>query len=853
MTSDRWQRIESLVEAALQLPPSARSKFLEEHCQDDASLRAELLSMLSPSNNETVFGKAIAETAAMAGTPVGDSWAGRRLGPYRVVRTIGKGGMGAVFLAVRDDDQYQQEVAIKTLKFETSSSFALVRFRQERQILAGLQHPNIARLLDGGATADGTPYLVMEYVAGTPLTHYAEDRHLSVNARLELFCRVCEAVHYAHQKLIVHRDIKPANVLVSEDGNPKLLDFGIAKLIDPGATSEVALQTATGMLMMTPDYASPEQVRGEAISTSTDVYSLGAVLYELLTGKRPHVLKNYDAVEIGRAVCEIGIQPPSALGNRRLRGDLDNIVLKATHKEAARRYDSAGQLAEDLHRYLHGLPVIARADTFSYRTRKYVRRHWFAVSAMVALVVVLAGGITASLYQARIARQRFQQLRTLAHSFVFDFHDDIAKLDGSTAIRERMVRTALDYLDNLSQSAGRDLDLQKELAAAYQKVGDAQGYPASPNLGRTADAIESYRRAAAIHEGIAAREPLYSRGLGPFYTAYSNLLRYAGNYDQAALMGDSARRSLELAARERPDDRIAQRDLARSWCILGDIDEERNLNLVAFEKFRKCDAIASDALRRWPDRDSLDAARSARARVGTSARTVGQLEVSRKAFDENEGLLKELVRVEPANPTAKRGLAILAQFRSTLYYDDDGPSMEDPARCLEYSRQYLIAARAMVAADPDNASAKFSLAVALFRLSFPLKHSDPAAAVASARESVQLFDEMVAAGKNSFLVTSRRARALRRMSEALLAAGSVAEANAFAAESLVEHRKTAAHDQKDSLERTMLALALVTSGEAADMAGDQEASAGFLKEAEQISASIYAANPNELTSLGPTF
>ena len=288
-----------------------------------------------------------------------DEWIGLRVGAYRLVSRVGEGGMGAVFRAVRDDDQFQQTVAIKLLRFGGQNRDGQQRFRVERQILASLEHPNISRLLDGGewvppGATESQPFIVMEYVEGVPITTYCFTHNLPIATRLELFRRVCDALSYAHQQLIIHRDVKPGNILVTPDGTPKLLDFGIAKLLDAPAD---AAQTLTGVRLMTPDYASPEQVRGGAISTVTDVYALGAVLYELLTGNRAHQITTTDPSEIFREVCERDVRAPSTWGDRQLRGDLDIIVLKALQKEPVRRYQSVEQLSEDARRYLAGLPI----------------------------------------------------------------------------------------------------------------------------------------------------------------------------------------------------------------------------------------------------------------------------------------------------------------------------------------------------------------------------------------------------------------------------------------------------------------------------------------------------------------
>ena len=355
MNPERFRRLEALYEAAAALDPAARARFIDEQSAGDDELRRNLLTAFrdGTSGLTDVVGQAAASAAASD-----ETWAGRRFGPYRVVRVLGRGGMGAVFLAVRDDAQFHKEVAIKTLKFDLESDSAIARFRHERQILAHLEHPNIARVLDGGTTEQGTPYLVMEYIAGVPITEWCDERKASIEDRLRLFRLVCDAVQYVHQHLVVHRDIKPANILVTADGVPKLLDFGIAKLLDANAPSavDVIAATATGALLMTPDFASPEQARGEPVSTVTDVYALGGVLYALLTGQRPHVILSADPLEMIRAICDTDIRPPSTHGNRRLRGDLDTIVMRAMQKEQVRRYASAAELSEDVRRHSWACP-----------------------------------------------------------------------------------------------------------------------------------------------------------------------------------------------------------------------------------------------------------------------------------------------------------------------------------------------------------------------------------------------------------------------------------------------------------------------------------------------------------------
>src|SRR5205085_1986310 len=384
---------------------------------------------------------------------------GNRIGAYKILREIGRGGMGTVYLAVRDDDEYERQVAIKLIKRGMDTDLVLRRFRNERQILAHLDQPNIAKLHDGGTTKDGRPYFVMEYIEGMPITEYCELHNFPTIERLKLFRKACSAVEHAHRNLVVHRDIKPANILVTAEGAPKLLDFGIAKLLNPDAAD----LTATMLRVMTPEYASPEQVKGDNVSTATDVYSLGVLFYELLTGCRPYRVKRRTPEEIARAVCDQEpIKPSEAVSSRLsvssshkgtsdnghqntsqftirnpkfLRGDLDNIALMAMRKEPDRRYKSVEQFSEDVHRYLEGLTVIARQDTFLYRTGKFIKRNKLSVAAAVLIALTLVFGVIATAWEARAARkeqaraeaekaraeQRLQDVRRLAHAVVFDY------------------------------------------------------------------------------------------------------------------------------------------------------------------------------------------------------------------------------------------------------------------------------------------------------------------------------------------------------------------------------------------------------------------------------------------------
>jgi non-specific serine/threonine protein kinase/serine/threonine-protein kinase len=543
MTPEKWREIKRIFDAAVELAPPDQQAFLDSACPDTAS-RREVERMLAADFDTSLD----ASPLSLLARDEDARFTGKRIGRYRITGEIARGGMGAVFAAVRDDGEFQQKAAVKLIKSGLHTETIARRFRHERQILASLEHTNIARLLDGGVTEDGLPFYVMEFIEGEPIDVYCRARDLCLNERLGLFRQVCAAVSYAHRRLIVHRDIKPSNILVTPAGEVKLLDFGIAKVLSRGDGTQ---GTATQSGLMTPDYASPEQFRGEQVTTATDVYSLGVVLYELLTGARPYDLTGLRLDEMLRLVCDT--EPPrpsraitggglpsaespartqpiegndyaqaqaarhrqSATGNpQTLRGDLDNIVLKALKKEPERRYESVEQFSEDVRRYLEELPVSARPDTFSYRASKFVKRNRVGVLAASLVFLALIAGIVGTTYQARAARRereraekRFEQVRKLANNVVFKYHDAIAELPGATATREMLVKDALEYLDNLSQDAQDNPSLAQELALTYLKIGNVQGEANRANLGDSAGALVSYRKSVEILESLVAKDP----------------------------------------------------------------------------------------------------------------------------------------------------------------------------------------------------------------------------------------------------------------------------------------------------------------------------------------------------------
>src|SRR5215510_13366991 len=450
MTTEQWRKVRKLFEEALELELSARAEFLATKFDGDDRVRTQVIRMLRDHEVAADFLEMPLGVNALAVALADESRdaAGRMIGPYRIVREIGRGGMSVVYLAERADDAYRKQVAVKLVWPGLMTGEIERRFRQERRILARLDHPNIARLLDGGVTEDGCQYVVMEYVEGEPIKEFCDSRKLSITERLKLFQQICAAVQYAHDNLIVHRDLKPSNTLVANDGTVKLLDFGIAKLLDPALLGiEDSPPSQTGFHAMTPEYASPEQARGENITTASDVYSLGVMLYELLTGRRPYRIKSRAPHEAARVISEEEPPPPSVVVSRmvedagaschdritqsprqvietregkperlraRLQGDLDDIVLKALRKEPFHRYRSAGEFSEDIARHLNGKPVTAHKGTLIYLTTRYVRRHKAGVGAAAFILLALLGAVVYVVRQADIAKAQARwQLRLL--------------------------------------------------------------------------------------------------------------------------------------------------------------------------------------------------------------------------------------------------------------------------------------------------------------------------------------------------------------------------------------------------------------------------------------------------------
>ena len=553
-TTERFLRIEAIFHKALAAPDSTREALIEAQCREDSELASEVRSLLEACEEEEQL-----TAACHVDVGVGQEAqsGGKRAGPYEIDRLVGRGGMGAVYLAHRADGQFEQKVAIKLIDLPLATDLFRERFRQERQILAELQHPYIARLLDGGVTAEGDLFLVMEYVDGVPIHNFCDQRHLSIPERIALFMRVCEAVQFAHQHFVVHRDLKPDNILVVEDSTPRLLDFGTAKLLSPSLAGPDSKMTREGYLSFTPQYASPEQVLGNTITTASDTYSLGVLLYVLLTGTTPYELKELTTAEMLRVICsEPPRRPTQAVdSHQRLDADLEAILLKSLRKEPQERYLTTEQFASDLRAYLEGLPVAARRGTFRYRASKFIRRNRFRLVAVALLASSLVVGVAGIVWQARVANRerrmaeaRSADLRQLSNSLLSELDEAIKQLPGSTGVQKLLVTRVLEHLDRMASDTKGDRQTQLDLVDAYTRLGNIQGNAYDQNLGDPSGGLVSLDKALAIARPFAAsnsKDREATRALALVEQSRSEILWQTGKTPEAVSVMREALKSFD--------------------------------------------------------------------------------------------------------------------------------------------------------------------------------------------------------------------------------------------------------------------------------------------------------------------
>lgn len=715
---------------------------------DDAALHAEAIKAL--------------DAAVWNTKPSGNALAGTRIGAYRIERELGRGGMGSVVLASRVDNEFQRKVAIKLLHQTDHSEHLLQRFRNERQILANLDHPNIARLLDGGATANGEPYFVMEYVRDAQnITDYCEHRELPLKRRLELFLDACAAVQYAHRFLIVHRDLKPSNILVSADETVKLMDFGIAKNLLAERLSMGQAAVTIGAQPMTPAYASPEQVRGEPISTSSDVYSLGIVLYELLAGRHPFLRSDQPLPDLLRSICDTDPLPPSAstaqapLDGRstertrhRPKDDLDRIVLMAIRKDAARRYVSVEQMAEDIRRYLNGQPVIAHDDLLAYRWKKFLLRNRMGVGAVAIVILSLIGGIISTRAEQVLTQRRLNEVRELANSLVFEINDGIKNLPGSTPIRATIVKRALTYLDRLSRESSNDRELLQDLAQAYRRIGDIQYRVGSANLGDAAGAMESARKELGIRESLArsgAQDRASRLAMAEVSERFGELLQTTGQTAAAPPYFARALEMREHLIREFPEDESARLALAVSYRTQGDLARERGKGQDAHSSYLKALAIHKELADKRPgDKVNQKQLSMDYVRVGDILGSPNQQNLDRP----EEGLAnyyialairQHLSQSAPGNPIYQRDVANVYQRMGSLLR-----SLKRSSEALDHTRLGLAIYEKLSADDPVNLEVRRDIAVSYAQMASILEKSGEGMrdAIAASRKAAAIYESI---------------------------------------------------------------------------------------------------------------
>lgn len=793
MTPERWQEVKDVLATALDLPGTVREAFLDQRCSDDKSLREEVELLLAQQHltSEFLTKSFLGEAAASYLYEGAAQWIGRRVGAYQIVEQIGVGGMGEVYRAFRADDQYRKEVALKVIRPGQELSFVVSRFKNERQVLASLDHPNIAHLLDGGTTNDGLPYFVMELIEGQPLTEYCDKKNLPVRDRLKLFLQVCSAVQYAHQRLIVHRDLKPSNILVTKDCVPKLLDFGIAKILDAGPGLELAEPTISVFRLLTPSYASPEQIKGETITTASDVFSLGVLLYELLSGHRPHPTDGRAPHEIAQAVCELEPAKPSTVIwtktgrgpqsdelnpesvsrvrgdsaeklSRQMRGDLDNIVLKALRKEPQRRYTSVEQLAADISRHLENLPVKARKDTARYRTGKFVIRHKAGVTAAAIVLLVLLIGAMVTVQEGRVAKRRFNDVRSLANSLIFDVHDSIKDLPGSTPAKKLIVERALQYLNGLAQESKGDLGLQRELASAYERVGAVQGDYLENNLGDHEGALASYKKALELRKQIATYSSELSDriAVASAYRLVAHQHEGIGNYAEARDAIGRAINISEALNQEVPNKSDVLYELSHDFDISASISYpgypgDSMAREKVLQDYRRALSIIETDLRLNPD--DIRVLYSYSVDLGNVGALLEPSDAS-EALKCYEKCLQIDSKLHQLSSDPRYQRAVAADYGTIGgAYDDLG----DYPRALENNRKDLAIYQEMVDKDPKNVLLRRGLAVTYLNTAASYKRTGQIAlAMDCSNRGLQLLRELAASSPGNSYMHRKLAEAL---------------------------------------------------------------------------------------------
>jgi tRNA A-37 threonylcarbamoyl transferase component Bud32/tetratricopeptide (TPR) repeat protein len=708
------------------LSPAEREAYFRDR-RVPAGVRDEVELLLRfDSENGHVLTASVAGSAEELLQRSGEVNVGRRCGPYRLLRVLGRGGMGLVYLAERADGEVEHRVAIKFVRHGGDEQAFGERFLRERQILATLNHPGIARMVDAGHSDDGRPYLAMDYIDGTPIDEYASG--LELRGKLDLFLRVCDAVSYAHRNLIIHRDIKPSNILIDASGKPKLLDFGIAKILDAAPD-----QTQTQERLLTPEYASPEQIRGVPQTTATDIYSLGAVLYRLLTGRSPHALSSETRGEMIAAICSTEPEPPSRLGN--VPRDLDFVVAKALRKEPDERYRSVEALADDVHAFLDRRPVRARSGNAWYRTRRFARRHWAGVAAAALAITGLSAGLYVADHERAIAQRRFAQVRGLANKLI-NLDADVRDVPGTTKARTRIVSTSLEYLAALGPEARGDKDLALEVGAAYVELARIQGVPIHTNLGEFDKARESLGKGDAFVQSVLASDPENKRAL----------------LASAAIAHDR----MVIAATER-NVPVAVEQAHRAEAELGRLANRRDLqpgDIAQMARVYSNAAIAYSNGHRFDDciraaRHAMEISRDVPAARGSYSLAVGALASALRWTGDLEGALgairesRSILQSKASPGIGYRMNLFEALFREARILGEDGDvSLDRRAEAIALIQQARDIAEELAAKDARDSSSRHRAAAAAQALGDILRYTDPGKALSTYDQGLVRAREM---------------------------------------------------------------------------------------------------------------
>ncbi len=731
------------------LTADERERYFDK-LQVPSEVRTEVASLCRFDARNVSLTNCVAEIAGEVLRPEFAPTTGAVCGPYRLVRPLGKGGMGTVFLAERSDGEIDRTVAVKFIRGASAHPRRRDQFLRERQILASLNHPGIARLFDAGHSDAGQPYLVMEYVDGVTLDEFAAK--LDLRGKLNLLIQVCGALAYAHRNLVIHRDLKPANILVDAHGQAKLLDFGIAQILDEEAGG------TTMERLLTPDYASPEQVRGQAHTTATDVYSLGAMLYRLLTGKSPHALPEGASEPVETIICSVDPPPPSYL-NRSLPRDLDFIVTKALRKEPEERYASVDALAEDLTAFLEWRPIRARSGSAWYRARRMLRRHWLPASAIAAAMVCLSAGLYIANHERAAAQRRFSQLRQLSITLL-NLDSDLYGLPGATGVRRKVVAASMQYLEGLGREAGQDRELNLELANGYLQLAQVQGVPDAPNLGQYDEADKSLRRAEDF-AGRAGAE-----------TGNREALLVAAEADQDRMMiadtehrrADAMVRAQKCAARVElvmRDPAVPKDQLRRSSQLLANVA----LEYMNMDRYQEAVRYA---------RREVELARSAGAPPDYLIGGIGVLANALRQSGDVEGALQAITEARTlaetsvfGTETGKAGVLYAVLNRQGMILSaDDSISLNRPADAIEVFQKAYDLMEQQSSRDPNDANSRDRLATVGRAMADILTHTDAQRALNIYDHSLRRLREVKAADRgqrDEALTLARSSYALRRL------------------------------------------------------------------------------------------